>query len=70
MVSGLDQITPLLSDVFGDHFTADDNLERLYDKLVEDSRNCTETKMRSAMSLVRDHHTYVNRVKNFLEIIK
>lgn len=61
---------PLLSDVFGDHFTADDNLERLYDKLVEDSRNCTESKMRDAMNLVRDHHTYVNRVQNFLEIIK
>ena len=61
---------PLLSDVFGDNFTADDNLERLYDRLVEDSRNCTEKKMRSAMNFVRDHHTYVNRVKNFLEIIK
>lgn len=61
---------PLLSDVFGEHFTASSNLEELYDKLVEDSRNCTEIKMRNAMNFIRDHHTYVNRLKNLLEIIK
>lgn len=61
---------PLLSDVFGDYFTCDDNLERLYDKLVEDSRNCTKKKMRDAMNFIRDKHTYVNRIKNFLEVVK
>lgn len=61
---------PKLSDVFGDNFTTHSDLNVLYDKLVEDSRNCTKKKMREAMNFVRDHHTYVNRIKNFLEIIK
>lgn len=61
---------PEIEDVFGEHFTADSNLENLYHKLVEDSKNCTEDKMRSAMNMIRDKHTYVNRLQNFLEIIK
>lgn len=61
---------PLLADVFGEHFTCDDNLERLYDRLVESSRKCTKEKLRNAMNFVRDHHTYVSRVKNFLQILE
>lgn len=61
---------PEIADVFGDHFTTDSNLENLYEKLVEDSKNCTEQKMRSAMNFIRDGHTYASRLKNFLKIIE
>jgi len=61
---------PEIADVFGDHFTTDSNLDNLYEKLVEDSRNCTEQKMRSAMNFIRDGHTYASRLKNFLKIIE
>jgi tRNA U54 and U55 pseudouridine synthase Pus10 len=60
---------PEIADVFGEHFTTDSNLENLYQKLVEDSRNCTEEKMRSAMSFIRDGHTYVSRLKDMFAIL-
>lgn len=60
---------PEIADVFGDHFTTDSNLESLYDKLVEDSRNCTEQKMRDAMNFIRDKHTYVSRLTDMFSII-
>jgi len=60
---------PEIADVFGEHFTVDSNLENLYEKLVEDSRNCTEDKMRSAMSFIRDGHTYVSRLKDMFAIL-
>lgn len=60
---------PELSDVFGDHYTADSNVESLYYKLVEDSRNCTYEKLKDAMNLMRDHHTYVSRIKSMFSIL-
>jgi hypothetical protein len=60
---------PEIVDVFENHFTTDSNLENLYHKLVEDSKNCTEKKMRNAMSFIRDSHTYVNRLKSMFSIL-
>lgn len=60
---------PAIADVFGDYYTTDSDLETLYYKLVEDSRNCTYEKMRSAMDFVRDHHTYVNRINTMFSIL-
>jgi hypothetical protein len=60
---------PAIADVFGEHYTTDSDLETLYHKLVEDSRNCTYEKMRSAMDFVRDHHTYVSRIKSMFSIL-
>lgn len=59
---------PEIIDVFQDHFTTDSNLENLYQKLVEDSRNCTEKKMRNSMNFIRDEHTYVNRLKSMFSV--
>jgi hypothetical protein len=58
-----------IEDVFGTHFTCHSDLEVLYDRLVEDSRNCTESKLRDAMNFVRDHHTYVNRVQDMFKVL-
>jgi len=60
---------PEIVDVFGEHYTADSNLEILYHKLVEDSRNCTYDKMKNAMNFIRDHHTYVSRLKSMFSIL-
>lgn len=60
---------PAIADVFGDYYTTDSNLETLYYKLVEDSRKCTYEKMRDAMNFVRDHHTYVSRIKSMFSIL-
>lgn len=60
---------PEIVDVFENHFTTDSNLENLYHKLVEDSKNCTEKKMRNAMNFIRDSHTYVNRLKSMFSIL-
>lgn len=60
---------PEIVDVFGEHFTTDSDLETLYSKLIEDSKNCTEKKMRDAMSFIRDKHTYVNRLKDMFSIL-
>jgi len=58
-----------IEDVFGTHFTCHSDLEILYDRLVEDSRNCTEAKLRDAMNFVRDHHTYVNRIQDMFKVL-
>jgi hypothetical protein len=58
-----------IEDVFGTHFTCNSDLEVLYDRLVEDSRNCTESKLRDAMNFIRDHHTYVNRVQDMFKVL-
>ena len=39
-------------------------------KLLEDTKNCTEEKMRDAMNFVRDYHTYVNRLNGLLAVLK
>jgi hypothetical protein len=60
---------PELQDVFGDYVTFDNNLETLYDRIVEDYKNCSEEKMREAMDFVRDNHTYINRLNDMLSLV-
>ena len=57
-------------DLFGDHITVEKDLNVFYDKLLEDTKNCTEEKMRDAMNFVRDYHTYVNRLNGLLAVLK
>ena len=59
---------PALKDLFGDYVTFDNNLDTLYDRVVEDYRSCTEKKMREAMNFIRDEHTYVNRLNDLLKL--
>ena len=59
---------PAIKDLFGDHVTFDNNLDTLYDRVVEDYKSCTEQKMRDAMNFVRDEHTYVNRLNDLLKL--
>lgn len=59
---------PELKEVFGDYVTFDNNLDTLYDRLVDDYKSCTESKMREAMNFVRDKHTYINRLKDILSV--
>ena len=59
---------PALKDLFGDYVTFDNNLDTLYDRVVEDYKSCTEKKMREAMNFVRDEHTYVNRLNDLLKL--
>jgi hypothetical protein len=58
-----------IKDLFGDYMTYDDDLETLYDKIVEDYKNCTEDKMRQAMNFIRDEHTYINRLGDLLLLV-
>lgn len=60
---------PEIADLFGDYFTVDSNIENLYYKLVEDSRNCTYEKMKNAMTFVKDNHTYVNRLQDMFKLL-
>jgi hypothetical protein len=60
---------PEIADLFGDYFTVDSNIENLYYKLVEDSRNCTYEKMKEAMTFVKDNHTYVNRLQDMFKLL-
>ena len=55
-----------IKDVFGDYVTFDDNIDTLYDRIVEDYMACTEEKMREAMNFIRDKHTYINRLTDLL----
>ena len=59
---------PALKDLFGDYVTFANNLDTLYDRVVEDYRSCTEKKMREAMNFIRDEHTYVNRLNDLLKL--
>ena len=61
---------PSIGDLIGDYATLEDDLEVFYDKLVEDTKNCTEKKMRDAMNFVRDNHTYINRLNGLLVVLK
>lgn len=60
---------PEIADLFGEYFTVDSNIESLYYKLVEDSRNCTYEKMKEAMTFVKDKHTYVNRLQDMFKLL-
>jgi len=57
---------PALKDLFGEHVTFDNDLNTLYDRIVDDYKSCTEEKMRKAMNFIRDEHTYVNRLNDLL----
>lgn len=61
---------PEISDLFGEHYTSDSNIESLYYKLVEDSKTCTYEKLKRAMNFVRDNHTYVNRIKSMFSVLE
>jgi hypothetical protein len=58
-----------VKDLFGDFLTYNENLEELYENLVEDSQNCSKEKMRDAMSFIAENHTYVNRLESLLSIV-
>ena len=60
---------PALQDLFGEHVTFDNNLDTLYDRIVDDYKSCTEEKMRKAMNFIRDEHTYVNRLNDLLIMV-
>jgi len=59
---------PALKELFGDYVTFDDNLDTLYDRIVDDYKSCTEGKMREAMNFIRDNHTYINRLNDILAL--
>jgi hypothetical protein len=58
-----------IADLFEDRVTFDSDIESLYEKIISDYQKCDEKKMRDNMNWVRDNHTYVSRIKNFLELV-
>ena len=59
-----------IGDLIGEHATLEKDLNSFYDKLLEDTKKCTEKKMRDAMNFVRDYHTYINRLNGLLVVLK
>jgi hypothetical protein len=58
-----------LNNFFSDYLTIESDLEKLYNKLEDDYRNCTEEKIKFCMNYVRDNHTYLNRVNSLLSVL-
>lgn len=59
-----------IQDLFGDYITCSSDLDNLFDKTVEDYKNCSYSKMKEAMSFIKDKHTYINRLNDMLSILK
>lgn len=61
---------PNVSELLDGNVTENRNLEDLYYQLERDSINATADKIQKAMNYVKENHTYINRLKSFLEVIK
>lgn len=56
------------AQILGEHVVLDANPSTLYFTTETAYTNLTKNKMRNTMLFVKENHTYINRIKNILEI--
>lgn len=54
---------------FDGYLTIEENLNELYQKIVNDYSKCDENKIKNCMKFVQENHTYINRVNSIFSIL-
>jgi hypothetical protein len=58
-----------LNKFLENYLTIESDLNKLYFKLIQDSSECSEIKIKNSMNYVMREHTYINRIKSLLSIL-